>query len=272
MSVCIYWKGRGFGDALRSVLLTQILIDNGIQAVFSEHKTCRGLCNIPIYNPQDESHKKYRRLCPTIKWVYEEDRPYYEESMITQKVRYLERRLKKRLTISRQNHNHIPVNWMRFYDIPSIDIAMCTTSGWWGPYRNWPYFKELKRKLTSNGIIYKDLSRGDRYRPKDRYYSYECLEYVRKCKLYLGLDTGMSYYVSKFANNKALILQSGFTSFEWWADHFLYDHLEIDVPCKNCFIDRNMINSGKAECKYNHQCMKEITVDWVFDEILKRLN
>lgn len=140
MCVVIFWKGKGFGDALRSVLLTRILIDNGIDAVFSEHRTCRGLTDIPKYNKLDENHGKYRKVCPIIKWIYEEDRPYYEESMTTQKVQYLERFLGKKLWINKFKHNHIPVISHIYDSVPSVDVAMCTVTGWWGPYRNWPYF------------------------------------------------------------------------------------------------------------------------------------
>jgi hypothetical protein len=150
-------------------------------------------------------------------------------------------------------------------DVPSLDVILCTKTGQWGPYRDWPYFSQLKDMFDKNNISYVDCQeRG--------IYSHECLNYVKNAKLYLGLETGMSHYVSKYANGKALILQSGFCTFNFWAGLYDYDCLKHECPCvyRPCFIDRDRLKGG-IECPNDVCCMNGLSVDRVFQSVLDRL-
>ena len=90
--------------------------------------------------------------------------------------------------------------------------------------------------------------------------------------MYLGLDTGTSHYVSKFANGKALIIQAGFNLFNWWAYTYDYDMITAEVKCslRPCFLNMKYIKKGEG-CPYDVRCMKQITVKKVFYEVRKRL-
>jgi len=252
-TMSLWWRGRGFGEPLVMSLVVHILNDNGVNAVFRDHRNVRELVDCPLIT-REESDETFQ----TYSWMYECCR----KPIILQYIEHYESIVGKKLKI---NRNHIPVKFHDIPDIPSVDVAMCTVTGKWTPYRNWPYFEELKELFTKEGITYADLD-------ADKIMNIECLNYVKKCKLYLGLDTGMSHYVSKFANGKALILQGGFIEFDFWAYLYDYDCLQIeDVPCRPCFINKQHIAKGKRKCELDNMCMKDISVDRVFKAVVERI-
>lgn len=248
---CLSWDGgEGFGEPLVASLMTNILNDNGVKAVFKVRKSVKNLVDCSLYNPDNEEHRTYQRFS----WKY----ILSKEPIILQQIKQFEILTRKKLEITR---GHIPVKFHDMPEIPSVDIAMCTESSTWTPYRNWPYFEKLKQLFDKEKISYVDLN-------AEKIYSIKCLNYIKKCKLYLGLETGMSHYVSRFANGKTLILQGGFSEFKFWAYLYNYSYLQInDIPCRPCFINRRDIKKSR-DCKYNHRCMKEINAKQVFDKII----
>jgi len=251
----IFWRGRGFGEPLVISLLANILTDNGIPTFYDQHRHTRGLVDCPLVDRSENSPHagNLRKITP--KYVLS------EEPIMLQYLKQFERLTgRKDLKITR---DHIPVLYHDIPKIPAVDVAINTWTGNLSIYRIWPYFKELQKLFDKNGISYIDLD-------KKKIFSIDCLNYVKKAKMYLGLESGRSHYVSQFANGKALILQSGFATFDYWAYVYNYDHLEIDVPCRPCWIDRLLISQGNF-CPHDHKCMKEITVDMVFEEVREKI-
>lgn len=233
--------------------MAKILLDNGIYAFDTAKKTKNLLqCpNIPIPGTEIVT----LRLNHTI--VKGPD-----TNLIDQKVDYLSEFFGFKLEIK---DRHVPVVYKDVPECEEVDVTLCTRSGMYTPYRNWPYFEELKVMFDSANITYLDLNKpceGCR-----GYKSHWALNAVNKSKLYIGLETGTSHYVSKFAAGKGLILQSGYSDFEYWAKYYDYEKLDIQVPCSPCFLNRNTDPCPKA-----HKCMVDLTPGMVFDYVLKKLN
>lgn len=261
--ICFRWPGTGFGNSLVLALLTKISNDNGINAVLYEHRTVRGLVDVPLYDWRNPEHNSYYHHTWTDGIKNTTDNKNCNEPSLVQYIHDIERRTGKLIHLDPEEHSYIPVTFYDIPETPSVDITMCTKSGRWTPYRNWPYFKQLKQKFNEVGITYCDLH-------AEKKFNIECLNYVKKSKLYLGLDTGMSHYVSKFANGKALIIQSGFNPFDSWSYPYNYDRIKSIVPCCPCFLDKNEIQEGN-KCIRDHICMTSVTVDKVFNKVLRWL-
>jgi hypothetical protein len=250
----LWWNGGGFGEPLMAALMTSVLNDNKINAVFQEHRGVKNLVNCSLYNPDSEIHQTYKRF----RWRYE----HVKKPIILQMIDYFQKRTGRTIKLFR---NCIPVKFYDIPSIPSVDVVMCTQAGTWSPYRNWPYFDELKGFLNREKISFVDLN-------AEKIRGIECLNYVQKSKLYLGLDTGTSHYVSQFANGKTLILQGGFIEFDFWAHLYDYECMQMDdIQCRPCFINKRDITAGNG-CKYDNMCMQEISVERVFTRIMQRLN
>jgi len=254
------WTGRGFGNPLQLSYLVGVLNDNGINAVLSEHRRVRGLVDVPLYDKSD-AQGRFSIHTWKINSTYK-DKHCCDRPGVLQYLDEIEKRMGRKIEI-KDEHDHVPVKYYDIPQIPSVDVVMCTRTGPWAPYREWPYFEELKALFDKVSITYVDLN-------KEGILSFECLNYVNKCKLYLGLETGTSHYVSQFANGKALILQSGFTPFQFWAYPYHYDYLTYDVPCQPCIINKKDIEEGIV-CKRDQECMKKLSVEKVFMEIVKRI-
>ena len=283
------WVGRGFGNALILAHLTKICNDNGINAVFSDHRKTKGLVDVPFYN--SKLHKDYFiHTWMGIRNTYQ--RKNCDEPVIIQYIKNVEKLTGEKIELAKgcyhnydplshghdhnhgdysyyhdhsQHHDHsyIPVTFHDSPDIPAFDVVMNTATGPWAPYRDWPYFDELKQLFNANGISFIDLN-------KNKMFGHRCLNYVKNARLYLGLETGMSHYVSRFANSKALILQSGFCPFIYWAYPYNYDCLKVDVNCERrpCFINREDMAKG---IKCDNRCMKQMTAEMVFEAVRRRL-
>lgn len=142
--------------------------------------------------------------------------------------------------------------------IPSVDIVMTTNCGKWNTIRRWPFFAELKQLLDNKNIAYIDLDerklRGN-----------ECLEYVRKCKIYLTLETGTTCYVSQFSQYKTIFLQSGFIDHKVLFGKY-WHHDVISSPCEYSPCHKNKCNYLPDD-KYHHMCMRNISPEIVMDKI-----
>jgi len=251
------WTGKGFGNALILAHLTKICVDNGIPAVFNQHRTTINLVDVPLYDPT--FHAEY--LTHTWKGVRNTwTRKNVDMPVISQYIKNVEDIFDTKIRMTKI-HSHIPVAYHDIPEITGVDVAMCTEVGAWGPYRNWPYFPELKKLFDQSNISYVDLN-------KDGIYSIECLNYVKKSKLYIGLETGMSHYVSKFANHKALIIQSGFCPFIFWAYPYHYECITANTECTSrpCFITRNEVREGRV-CLNQNSCMAEIKPETIFIKV-----
>lgn len=246
--ICYHAGGKGFGDHLVRAHAVQILNDNGVKAVLWTRKPLKRLIDVPLYDPA--KHKDYTIMVDYFR------NP--KESLLMFYLSQAEQLFETKVHLDNDKHDYVPVSFMENPNIPQVDVTLCTETGAWTPYRNWPYFGELKKRLNDLKITYVDLS-------KDCIFGHDCLNYVKKCKVYLGLETGTSHYVSKFANHKGLIIQGGFTLFSHWALPYKYEAItaETECPRKPCYL--------RSKCPFNRVCIDSISVDVVLDRIMKYL-
>jgi len=255
------WTGSGFGNSLILAHLTKICIDSGIEAVFTQHKTTIDLVDVPLFNfVFHDDYIKDRWL--GIRNTYL--RKNCDVPCLMQYIKHVEGIFNKKIEI-KEHHHFVPVKYHDIANIPKLKVCLNTATGNWSKYRNWPYFAELKELLQKDGITFIDLN-------ENNIYGIECLNYIHKCQLYVGLETGMSHYVSKYANRKALIIQSGFCPFSYWAKFYHYDHLVCECECseKPCFLTKKEVKIGIV-CQNNHKCMRDIKPEIVFNAIKERL-
>ncbi len=237
----IYRKAPQFGDNLLAAFFTTVLIDNGIKAVYRSN-VCQDLVDLPIFDYQKHKDWKtfyYGHHPPRVSMFY----------MATKKFRR-ESGYKGPLKIKRR---YVPVLFTEA-DLPPVDITINSVSGPWSKARDWPYFPQFKAKLDRLGISWVDLNQQN-IRNND------CLNYVHHSKLYLGLESGMSVYVSQIAAQKALIIQSCRQPFDYWCEYD-YDHISLNLPCKGCR------HHGSQPCRYNWRCMSELSVEQVLNRVL----
>ena len=249
------WTGNGFGNALILAHMTHICNDNNIKAVFTQHRKTLNAVDVPLYDPTRHAHF-YRHAWKGIANTHK--RKNCDQPVIVQYVKHVESLTGMSIT---KISNHIPVSYYDMPDIPAYDVVMNTATGPWAPYRDWPYFGELKQMFNANKISCIDLN-------KHKIFGIRCLNHVKKAKVYLGLETGMSHYVSKFANGKALILQSGFCPFIYWTYPYDYDRLQANTDCEHqpCFINKLDIAGGFV-CKEDNACMRDLSPKTVFNAV-----
>lgn len=260
MGIKFIWTGKGFGNALILAHMTRICNDNGIPAVFRQHKTTEGLVDVPLAGPEHEEF--YKHSWKGVRNTYL--RKNCDEPVIMQYIRHVEGLTGAEIEIM-PRHDHVPVRYHDMPEIEGVDVAMWTETGPWASVRMWPHFAVLKEMLTAEGISYVDMTaEGAR--------GIACLNYVKKSKLYLGLETGTSHYVSQFANDKALILQSGFCPFVFWTYLYRYECLRANVECRYrpCFLTRDEAAAG-IECPHEHACMVQLDPRTVLWAIKRRL-
>jgi hypothetical protein len=248
--IVMSWVGKGFGEPLVLAHLTQIAIDNGIHAAWKPRDKAKDwMVAVPIFNKGGDSFNHVLSGQYELNGV-----PIFLQHLFT-----IERLLGVNLEVGT---NFVPVTFEE-EEVKEVDVLICSKTGDWTPYKNWAYFDDLKMLFDSNGITYADIH-------KDKIWSNKCLNYANKCKLYLGLDTGVSHYLSKFVNSKALIIQAGFVNFKFWSFQYDYDFIEARADCAPCYINKNDIAAGRG-CKFNNACMRDISAEAVFLEALKRL-
>lgn len=248
------WHSRGLGEPCCASLFCHILNDNGIRSLFQNSKGTLGLFDVPLVDWENNSYKDWVRWY----WTYKLN----DVPIIHQQVEKASVMFSKKIIIHK-NRDHVPVIFKKM-NVPKVDVALNTETGSWTPYKSWPYFKELKAKMKKLGITYHDLDGNDTYGIK-------CLNVVKRAQLYVGLDTGMAHYVSRFARGKALIISGGFVSFNFWGVLYNYEPIRIeDVPCRPCYKNKKHVARGEG-CPFKNRCMREITVNMVLDKIRERL-
>lgn len=250
----LYGIGRGgkraFGDSLLAGYLTSILLDNGLNA-FCDSRVAP-LLDLPVRGDYNENeyniywHKVMYGNNPKGKSII--DQIIWNFRMATKEKALLPLR-----------KNYIPVKFKENPETSQYDVVIGEDSGPYSIYRKWPYFNELKSLLSKDGISYLSLSGK---------WNDEVLQLVNKAKLYLGLDTGTSHYVSQVANGKTLIIQSGFSRPSHWCNYD-YEFIQNIVPCSPCALATAVPNS--IPCMFNHMCMRDITPDYVLHRIKKKL-
>jgi ADP-heptose:LPS heptosyltransferase len=240
----IYRNSDALGDCLMASMFTHILRDHGIAAQFwCPSAEIRALEDCPTADNLDVS-PYYFNYSPESQW---DGRSIMRKALDNFQHAA---KLQQKLSITRTS---IPV---RYHDIPEIqgvDVSLCTASGHWSRYRDWPYFDALKRELSARNVSWVDL--------QDKK-GIECLNHVKKSRLYVGLETGTSHYVSSVVP-KVLILQSGYSNLDYW-NHYGYQNV-LSIPCRgrNCF--------RREGCPNNHYCMRQLTVEMVLTAILDSL-
>jgi len=244
--IVVYWKGRGFGDRLLAAFLARVLRDHGVEA-YRQNGHAYSLVDCPALDAQSE-HTTYR-------FNYR----HGGESMLADSLKELATLTGRHIGLTR---NSIPVYYVEIDGVAPVDVAICSRTGPFSNVRNWPYFDDLKVAFRKAGITYVDLN--EVVRTTGREADMLCLNYVKKSRLYLGLDTGISHFVSSLANGKALILQSGYSPFSWWC-FYGYDRLELDLECKPCWL------RSVDTCPHGHRCMRQIGVEQVVHEVAKRI-
>jgi len=246
--------GDAIGDHCMTAFFVQLLNDNGIKATYGATHY-RDLFDIPVNDYGFEFTFDYSANNNPRNPTFDKNRTILEITLDKFKTYFPD--LKD--TEFKIKTPYVPVKYKDNPDIKSYDIVMATKSGVWSRYRNWLYFPELKKVLDKEGITYYDLS-------ENNIKNNDCLNYVKKSKLYIGLETGTSHYVSQFANNKGLIIQSGYCDISYWCN-YKYEIISRNVNCKPCFL-----NLKTQPCTNGHICMKNITVDMVMEKIKEMLN
>ena len=249
----ITYNGTAFGDNLFSAYVTKVLQKHGYDARLDNSRIA-SLVDCPIFVKEDELSDHQIKTFGCI-------RKNRTGSQTTDKFTVYSDLLKEfseQFSIEdeiKASLNYVPVKFNYDASVCSCDVAMVTETGWWTPYRNWPYFDELKEMLSAASISYIDLS-------QENIRGNLALNVVRNCKLFLGLETGVSHYVSKFANGKALILQSGYTPFKYWAGVYDYKYMNFPVSCSPCW--------KRSDCA-EHNCMVLISAESVYQSIVEEL-
>ena len=258
-TIVLYWPGhkKGVGEPLILGWMTQTLVDNGIKALFQQHARMARWAPLgcPVLDDRwlPKKYKKHR-------WLYQRSD---DASIHMQYLTHYSNLFEKPLKIYK---NYIPVKFYETPEVRQVDVVVNTNTGNYTPYKKWPYFQQLFQMFKEHGITWINIDRDWR-----ETYGVRGLNYVKKAKVYLGLDTGMSHYVSKFANGKALIIHGGFVHFNRWAWLYDYEPIQIeDLPCRPCRITKHEIRQG-IKCEYNNRCMKDITPQMVFEKVCERL-
>lgn len=248
MNPIVIYRAGGFGDRLLAAQMTMILRDHGIPATFwdSDPEFRKLLC-VPFATGEPSVHY----------WFHYRNEHAWDGRGILRKALDNFAAAFKTGPIE-ITQKYAPIRYSDDPTISGVDVCMCLRSGAWSKYRDYPLGDELKAEMDRRGITWIDLNEAG----KVPIHGIAALNWARKSKLYLGVDTGTTHYVAPFVQ-KALILQSGFTNKDYWAPNYPFEFLSVSVECGNCF---------KLEgCPHGHKCMRWITPALVADAIEKRL-
>jgi len=225
-----------FGDYLISATFCKILNDNGIKS--SLYDNYKDLVECPSFNPQNDNSGP----------VFVTKLPF----------RQLAESFNEQFNVSVNIPDKYPVP-TKFVsmDIDSVDVAVTTRTGTFTKCKQWPYFNELFFLFDKYNISYIDLD-------KNNIRDYEFLNHIRKCKVYLGLDTGPAHYASKEGAGKTLIIQSGYCHGEFWAAMYDFEAIQIPVDCCPCI--------PAQYCENNYKCMRDISPEMVLESVIKKLD
>jgi hypothetical protein len=232
-----------FGDALMAGLFVAILNDQGISAVLDTDRTdARDLLRVPLW--AGEAGHRYD-------WQYE-TLNCADGILASTLSDFASRFGLGTIAITRKA---VPIRW-RDDSARSFDVAMGTQTSDWTPYRNWPYFGELKAMLRDIGVSFVDMD-------EQRIYGEESLRIVSRAKIYLGLETGRSHLYSSVAAGKGIILQSGYSSEQFWSN-YSFEFLSVGAKCAPCYL--------REGCQHGHCCMHLLSTERVFQAIVRRLH
>jgi hypothetical protein len=244
------YEAEEFGDGLMAALLVSILNDNGIKAYLSYQKYVMDVVDCPkIYSVYERQGKQLWNF------IYKPECIFDGRSIIQKSIDLFKEQngIGKDIKITRHS---VPVLFNEI-DVDKFDVVLNTYCGKMGKYRRWPHFEELKKQLEENHVSFLDLDQND-------IKGNLALNYVNKSKLYVGLDTGMSHYVSSVVN-KSLIIQGGYVSIDHWSIYG-YDYVEIDnIHCRDCCL------KTFEQCNYDHFCMKKLSAVQVWSRIKDKL-
>ena len=249
LNIC--YHGGGYGDRLLVAWVVNILNFNKIPSILNttgiDHLVnCKNFYDFKLDQPkkdihilrQNKNNPKFTILSDLLNFAI-----YHGDIKLSLD------------NIDIKNAPH-PIIYKDIPDINGVDVAIVTKTGPWTPYRNWPYFDDLKRLLAKNNISYIDLS-------EEKIKNFEFLNYVKKSKIYLGLETGASVYAAPFIKDKGLIIQSGYSNFNYWAADFNYQKIENRVECAPC--------QKRTECHEEHKCMTKILPEKVLNLVKEKL-
>jgi hypothetical protein len=237
----------GFGDVLLASWFTHVILANHINASFHGPKKWTDLIQCPIsdINSQGFVPFSFEYKHHTTESIWQQNKTRFEQLSGIQ----LE-----------MNKNYVPVKYCDVTIQPAT-IAVCTRCSDYSPCRNCPYFNELFEIFKRNNISYIDLNSLPMTTLAD---NVKLLNYVKKSRLYIGPDTGISHYVSQVANGKTLIIQSGFSNIGYTMPYD-YDYVYKPMPCQNCFMRK------EQNCPKNYECMSAIKPEIVYNLIKRKL-
>lgn len=254
MTYLVVRKGNAFGDNLLSGWFCRILNDNGIEAHY-HHES-----NFPTeqYVPDLVLKRPGVDYCPyefTYVGAWDMNRLKPDLGFMEWLLDDFRRLHRIERPIVRRNH-YLPVVYRDNPAIKGVDVAMNTSSSQWVKHRDYPWFDAIKHSFDRTGIRWVDLDQ-QRIRGND------ALNHVKKSTVYLGLETGMSHYVSSVANHP-LVIQSGFTNHRFW-NHYGYDVVEHRVHCAPCQL-------RYSPCPHNHSCMNGLDPSIIVERVIRKLN
>lgn len=237
-------KLNAIGDNCLASFFTHILNDNNISSFFDEKNF--NFKNFNCNYLQDSNYIDYEFQ--------------YENKKFSNIIQIAIEKFKLKFNIDKEIkiiRDYVPVNYKEIETIKQVNIVLVTKSGHWAPVRDWPYFKELKKKLEEKNISFIDVT-------QQNIIDFEFLNYVKKCKVFVSLETGASHFASQFINkNNSIVIQSGYCDDSFW-NYYKYDVIKYDTECKWCFTQHKMCNKG-------HKCMREISVDLILNKIMEKL-
>jgi len=239
---------KAFGDNLMCATFCDILNNNGIPSVLN-NDLIGDLVECPIFNPFESGP------------IFRTNKNDNTVNIYLDLASSFERRFN--ISVKVPDKYVVPTKFIPM-DINAVDVAVTTSVAQYSDsvhqysrYKEWPYFDELFSLFDRHNISYIDLdSNGIR--------DYLFLNYIRKCKVYLGLDTGSAHYASKEGAGKTLILQGGFCDFEHWAGRYDFEAIQVPIDCGPCW---NIYTS----CENNNKCMKDISPEMVLESVMRKL-
>jgi len=238
-------KTPSLGDHCMASLFVHILNDNKINAILDEtfYKDILN-CNYNFNGEFKIYEFSYDNSC--------------SETIIENALNKFKNKFKIDFDIKiKKERNFIPIIFKN-ENIVSKDVVIVSESGIWSKVRDWPYFEQLKEKLSKNSISFIDVT-------KEKIFNNTFLNYVKKSKVFVSIECGASHLASQLVNKKnSIIIQSGYCNNNFW-NFYNYDIIANQVNCNCCFLRRI------EYCKNNFKCMREINVDLIFEKILQKM-
>ena len=239
--ILIYRNNEFLGDELAAAQMVAILNDFGIEACWwHDNPEFRALVDVPLWDGSEMKSWLFHYE-PALKW---DGRSILRKALDNFSADFI----LPPIPISRTS---VPI---RYQDDPSIigtDVVICSEVSIHSKYREYPRMNEVKQLLNEKGVRWRDLS-------EDKIRGNAVLNWVKKSKVYLGLETGVSHYVAGVVN-KGLILQSGYSNYYFWGTTYPYEALFVPVECRNCFL--------RTGCPNDHKRMMLIEPREVVDKI-----